>query len=100
MLECDEGCLLRVFGGSDSVVLAWYGDAKRAWQPDAGRECTQEVKSLLRPTNTMTACNSVLGDPCVKIPKKLFVIVDAAAQEWDLYCAGVVVWIYRFHGSM
>lgn len=102
LLQASEGSLLWVPGGSDSVKLAWYGDAKRPWQvkEGIGRMVTDEVKANILSNNMLGIFMSTFGDPCPRIRKKLFLLVDSAVGSEELFCPGVVVWIHRLHGSL
>jgi len=103
LLECREGDVLWVPNGADSVLLAWYGNASMAWQTKegVGIEVTERVQALLRscPKSTVLVTSKTLGNPCPKVRKKLFVLARAG-KGTELFCPGVVVWIYRRRGSL
>lgn len=101
MLEAAEGGTLWIPGGPKALKLAWYGDPKRPWQvkEGVGKMCTDEVLAQLGTNNTIVVSNKILGDPCERMKKKLLVLVEAVDHD-DLFCPGLVVWIYRYRGSL
>eukprot|EP00971_Amphidinium_carterae_P155434 3082521-Amphidinium_carterae.1 len=100
ILECAEGGTLWIPGGVGSVQLAWYGEAKRPWQCDAGTEVTSSLQEAISSNNTVLVTKASFGDPCPRLRKKLLVLVDANSAGVDLFCPGLVVSIYRRNGSL
>lgn len=73
VIECLEGCRVRVLGGSENVVRAWYGHPDHRWMEDLGygRFCTEEVLVQMnkKGNGIIIASNRQLGGdpvPCVK----------------------------------
>jgi len=103
ILEASEGRLLWVPGGPESVLLAWFGDPKKPWQSKegVGKMVTEEARSHIANNNMLSVTASApFGDPCPGTRKKLFLLVDLSASSEELFCPGVVVWLYRLNGSL
>lgn len=50
-----------VWGNSGTLLEAWYGEPKVAWQD--GRSCLEEVRSQVESMGCVLAQNELLGDP-------------------------------------
>jgi len=101
ILSCPEGNVLWVPGGAGSVHLAWYGDARKPWQvkDGIGIDVTEAVKEALTDKNTVSATKAIFGDPCPWVTKNLLVLAEICHGE-ELFCPGIVTWIYRKGGTL
>eukprot|EP00930_Biecheleria_cincta_P059273 TRINITY_DN45020_c0_g1_i1.p1 TRINITY_DN45020_c0_g1~~TRINITY_DN45020_c0_g1_i1.p1 ORF type:complete len:801 (+),score=111.17 TRINITY_DN45020_c0_g1_i1:110-2404(+) len=101
ILTCGEDSTLWIPGGPESIILSWYGDAKRPWQSNnkAGAEVTEKVIKSLTGKGTITVNKQTLGDPCPWKTKVLMVLVKMDKGK-ELFCPGIVVCIYRRSGRL
>eukprot|EP00931_Biecheleriopsis_adriatica_P029222 TRINITY_DN17380_c0_g1_i1.p1 TRINITY_DN17380_c0_g1~~TRINITY_DN17380_c0_g1_i1.p1 ORF type:complete len:1179 (+),score=191.69 TRINITY_DN17380_c0_g1_i1:6-3542(+) len=102
-VRCKDGTDLIIPAGSASVVRAWYGDSRKAWQvrEGVGDFCTEQVQQLTKSKGVLKVSSETIGfDPAPGRSKCLLVDVWHLVAETELFCAGRITAIYRTNGGL